>query len=127
MQAKQTATTVQAAQAMPVGLKPTLMGGLVVLALAASIMAARAETIIKAHGISTFGELNYPADFRHLAYVNPDAPKGGEISEWTSGGFDSMNPYSIKGRAAALSSAAFESVLEGTDDEIGAKYCLLCS
>lgn len=127
MQAKQTATTSQAAQAMPTGAKTMLLGGAMILALAASAMAARAETIIKAHGISTFGELNYPADFKHLAYVNPDAPKGGEISEWTSGGFDSMNPYSIKGRAAALSSAAFESVLEGTDDEIGARYCLLCA
>jgi microcin C transport system substrate-binding protein len=38
-----------------------------------------------------------------------------------------MNPYSIKGRAAALSSAAFEAILEGTDDEVGASYCLLCS
>lgn len=107
--------------------KMGLMGGAVVLALAASAVAARSETITVAHGISTFGELKYPADFMHLAYVNPDAPKGGEISEWTSGGFDSMNPYSIKGRAAALSSAAFESILEGTADEIGASYCLLCS
>lgn len=106
--------------------KMGLMGGAVILALAATAVAARSETIT-AHGISTFGELNYPADFKHLAYVNPDAPKGGEISEWTSGGFDSMNPYSIKGRAAALSSAAFEAILEGTDDEIGASYCLLCS
>jgi microcin C transport system substrate-binding protein len=106
--------------------KAGLMGGAIILALAATAVAARSDTIT-AHGISTFGELNYPANFKHLAYVNPDAPKGGEISEWTSGGFDSMNPYSIKGRAAALSSAAFEAILEGTDDEIGANYCLLCS
>ena len=62
-------------------------------------VAARAETVITAHGISTFGDLKYPADFTHLDYVNPDAPKGGEISEWAFGGFDSMNPYSVKGRA----------------------------
>ncbi|MDG1281109.1 MAG: extracellular solute-binding protein [Pseudorhodobacter sp.] len=91
-----------------------------------SAYAAKAESVIVAHGISTFGELKYPAGFAHLDYVNPDAPKGGEISEWTSGGFDSMNPYSIKGRAAALSSAPFESILEGTSDEIGSAYCLLC-
>lgn len=115
------------AKAQHAATKAGLMGGAVILALAAFSMAARAETVITAHGISTFGELNYPADFTHLDYVNPDAPKGGEISEWTSGGFDSMNPYSIKGRAAALASAAFESILEGTEDEIGAHYCLLCS
>ena len=103
-----------------------LGAGMVVLVLAAGALAARAETVITAHGISTFGDLKYPADFQHLDYVNPDAPKGGEIAEWAFGGFDSMNPYSIKGRAAALSSAMYESILVGTADEIGASYCLLC-
>ena len=107
--------------------KATLLCGAMILSLAGLATMARAETVITAHGISTFGELNLPADFTHLPYVNPDAPKGGEISQWTSGGFDSMNPYSIKGRAAALSSSAFEAILEATDDEIGAAYCLLCS
>lgn len=102
------------------------------VALAAAMMAfaglvqAEEKTIVS-HGISTFGELNLPADFSHLPYVNPDAPLGGEISEWAFGGFDSMNPYSVKGRAAALASAPYESILSGTSDEIGAVYCLLCS
>ncbi|MDP3960330.1 MAG: extracellular solute-binding protein [Pseudorhodobacter sp.] len=103
-----------------------LGAGALVLVLAASAVATRAETVITAHGISTFGDLKYPADFQHLDYVNPAAPKGGEIAEWAFGGFDSMNPYSIKGRAAALSSAPYESILVGTADEIGASYCLLC-
>ena len=104
-----------------------MMAATLGLALAAGAAAmARAETVIVAHGISTFGELKYPADFPHLDYVNPDAPKGGEISIWAFGGFDSMNPYSVKGRAGGLSSAAYESILTGTADEIGAAYCLLC-
>ncbi len=82
--------------------------------------------VIKSYGISTFGELKYPADFKHLDYVNPDAPKGGEISLWAPGTFDSMNPYTRKGRAGALSSIMFESMLTNTADEIGASYCLLC-
>ena len=131
MRVTRTATTAKAARRADPLAKMVLTGGAVILALAAvavcTAVAARAETTITAHGISTFGELKYPADFKHLDYVNPDAPKGGEISEWTSGGFDSMNPYSIKGRAAALSSSSFESILEGTDDEVGANYCLLCS
>ncbi|MBC7138077.1 MAG: ABC transporter substrate-binding protein [Defluviimonas sp.] len=94
-------------------------------ALAGAQEAAGGQTIV-AHGVSTFGDLKYPAGFPHLDYVNPDAPKGGEISEWTMGGFDSFNPYSIKGRAAALSSIMHESLLVGTADEIGAAYCLLC-
>jgi len=102
------------------------VAGAALLILATFTLAARAETVITAHGISTFGDLKYPADFAHLDYVNPDAPKGGEISQWAFGGFDSMNPYSVKGRAGQLSSAMYESILTGTADEIGATYCLLC-
>ena len=101
------------------------------LALAASVMAfsamAQEQKIIVSHGISTFGELKYPADFTHLDYVNPDAPKGGEISQWAPGGFDSMNPYSVKGRAGSLSSIGYETILTGVADEIGSAYCLICS
>ncbi|MCE6950522.1 extracellular solute-binding protein [Cereibacter sphaeroides] len=116
-----------AAERLP-DVRPWLLGGLGLLVVTAAALPLHAEEqkVIKAHGISTFGELKYPADFAHLDYVNPDAPKGGEISEWAFGGFDSMNPYSVKGRAAALSSVMYESILVGTADEIGAAYCLLC-
>ncbi|WP_415183729.1 extracellular solute-binding protein [Phaeovulum sp.] len=83
------------------------------------------EALIHSHGISTFGDLHYGPDFTHLDYVNPDALKGGEISVWTMGGFDSYNPYTLKGRAAALSSGVHETLLAGTADEIGAAYGLL--
>ncbi len=107
-------------------LRAARLAGAALLILAAFTVAARAGAVITAHGISTFGDLKYPADFAHLDYVNPDAPKGGEISQWAFGGFDSMNPYSVKGRAGQLSSAMYESILTGTADEIGATYCLLC-
>jgi microcin C transport system substrate-binding protein len=82
--------------------------------------------VITAHGISTFGTLKYPADFKHLDYVNPDAPKGGEISEWAPGTFDSVNPYSVKGVSAVAASIFYESILVSPADEIGAAYCLMC-
>ncbi|TXI05222.1 MAG: ABC transporter substrate-binding protein [Pseudorhodobacter sp.] len=90
--------------------------------------AARAEEpkVTIAHGISTFGALKLPADFPHLPYVNPNAPKGGEISQWAPGTFDSVNPYTIKGAPVALGSIFYESILTGTADEIGASYCKLC-
>ena len=85
------------------------------------------ETVIVSHGIGTFDDpLKYPADFQHLAYVNPDAPKGGEISVWSFGGFDSMHPYTTRGRAGALSSIFFEALMTGTADEVGSSYCLIC-
>ena len=82
---------------------------------------------VTSYSITTFGEPSkYPADFKHLDYVNPDAPKGGEMSMSAPGGFDSFNPFTEKGNAAALSSISFESMMEGTADEIGSLYCLLC-
>ena len=84
-----------------------------------------AQDDIISHGISTFGDLRYKKDFKHLSYVNPNAPKGGEISFWAFGSFDSMHPYTRKGRAGAYSSIFFESLLEGTSDEIDSAYGLV--
>ncbi len=106
---------------------PTLLNSLLSLTvfflLVGSVL-AEGKTI-KSHGFNFFGELNYSKGFPHLNYVNKDAPKGGEISIWSMGTFDSMNPYSRKGRAGALASAPFESLLEGTADEVGSLYGLL--
>ncbi|MEM9496358.1 MAG: extracellular solute-binding protein [Pseudomonadota bacterium] len=83
--------------------------------------------MISAHGYSFFGELKYPEDFGHFDYVNPDAPKGGEISIAIPGTFDSMNPYTRNGRAAGLSSVMYESLLDtdAPSDVIGENYGLL--
>ena len=82
--------------------------------------------IIESHGFSTFGDLRYGPDFEHLDYVNPDAPKGGEISVWAAGTFDSFNPFTIQGRAGALSSLPYETIMTDVADEADASYCLLC-
>ena len=98
--------------------------------LAASVLAtpgfSQEDDLIVTHGVSTFGDLRYGPDFEHLDYVNPDAPQGGEFSFAWSGSFDSMHPYTRQGRPAVLASIFFESMLEGTSDEIGSSYCLLC-
>lgn len=108
-----------------------LLGAALVWAVSVLPAAAQDENLIVTHGVATFGQadLTYPADFEHLAYVNPDAPQGGEMSmSWSSAGgsFDSMHPYTNQGNAAVLSSIFFESMLEGTLDTIGQSYCLLC-
>ncbi|WP_241434489.1 extracellular solute-binding protein [Sulfitobacter noctilucae] len=69
------------------------------------------DELIQSHGYSFFGDLTYGPDYTHFDYVNPDAPKGGEISLSTLGTFDSMNPYSRKGRGGALSTVMYESLL----------------
>ena len=97
-----------------------------ILALAFMTAVAWAEPI-RSHGISTFGDLSLPADFTHLPYVNPDAPKGGEMSfAWSSGSFDSMHPYTRKGRPEIMSSVFFEAMLESVSHVVGESYCLLC-
>lgn len=93
--------------------------------LLGSIAAFAEDKIIRSHGISTFGTLDYDADFTHLSFVNPDAPKGGEMSLAVVGSFDSMNPYSRKGASGALSTIMYESLLASVSDEIGASYGLL--
>ena len=101
--------------------------------LASLVRADGHENIITSHGYSFYGDLTYPEDFSHFNYVNPDAPKGGEIALGTVGTFDSMHPYTRKGRAGALSSSIYESLLgdgvNGTSvpaDVYGENYCLLC-
>ena len=118
-------------RALAVGLSPTrrLITGLMLAfsALALSLSGARAEDeVIRAHGYSYFGDLKYPPDFEHFDYVNLDAPKGGEIAIAALGTFDSMNPYSRKGRAGRLSTIMYESLLgDGPADAYGEAYGLL--
>ncbi|MDG4647118.1 extracellular solute-binding protein [Roseibacterium sp. SDUM158017] len=109
-----------------------LVGAAALWAIAAlPAPAQQDDTLVVTHAVATFGleDLTYPADFAHLSYVNPDAPRGGEMSlSWSSAGgsFDSMHPYTNQGNPAVLSSIFFESMLEGTLDTIGESYCLLC-
>ena len=76
-----------------------------------------------AHAIAMHGAPKYGPDFAHFDYVNPDAPKGGEIRYGVRGTFDSFNPYVIKGNPAAGGGA--ESLLTASADEPFTKYGLI--
>jgi microcin C transport system substrate-binding protein len=81
------------------------------------------------HGYALWGTLKYPADFAQFDYVNPQAPKGGElrlVSNLRVSTFDKYNPFTIKGTAPAyLSSLMFDSLLAGSLDETASGYGLL--
>mgnify|MGYP005752895957 CR=1 FL=1 len=91
------------------------------------------------HGYHPYGVLEYPADFRHFRYVNPDAPKGGTLRLVANGDFDSLNPYILAGRSPANSPGLYvfgfleltDTLLAGSDihnpvaDEAGAAYGLI--
>lgn len=49
------------------------------------------------HGFARFSTLKYPASFKHFDWVNPEAPKGGQLQLMALGTFDSLNPYILKG------------------------------
>ena len=82
-----------------------------------------------AHGYALWGELKYPPAFTHFNYVNPDAPKGGElrlVSNLRVSTFDKYNPFTLRGSAPAyLSDLMFDTLLTGALDETGAGYGLL--
>ncbi|MBO6774985.1 MAG: ABC transporter substrate-binding protein [Marinibacterium sp.] len=95
-----------------------------VLVLAGGAALVRADdAVIESHGYSFYGDLKYGPDFTHYDFVNPGAPKGGEISFSRLGTFDSMNPYTVKGRAGVLSWSIFESLMDdGAADVYGEEY-----
>ena len=71
-------------------------------------------------------EPKYPADFKHFDYVSTDAEKGGEITLYGLGTFDSLNPYLLKGLSAeGLGTLVFESLLEKSLDEPFSMYGLI--
>ena len=82
-----------------------------------------------AHGYALWGDLKYPSDFSYFDYVNPAAPKGGElrlVSNLRSSTFDKYNPFTIKGSAPAyLSDLMFDALLAGPLDETASGYGLL--
>ena len=100
-----------------------LMASIAVLAAGA----VKAQDVTVSHGYSNFGELKYPAEFDHLDYVNPDAPKGGEISTWALGTFDSFNQYARDGNPAALNTIGSEPLLTSFADDPYGAYCFLCT
>ena len=81
------------------------------------------------HAYSLWGDIKYPAGFAHFDYVNPNAPKGGElvaVSNLRVSTFDKYNPFTIRGTAPAyLDSLLFETLLTGAMDEPGTGYGLL--
>ncbi|MCV6590026.1 MAG: extracellular solute-binding protein [Marinobacterium sp.] len=86
---------------------------------------AYAETLTPHHGIAMHGDLKYGPDFSHFDYANPDAPKGGKVSQAGVGTFDSFNQFIIKGASADGLGLLYDSLLERSDDEPFSLYGLI--
>ena len=78
------------------------------------------------HGIAMYGDVALPDGFSALPYANPDAPKGGKLVLGESGGFDSLHPFILKGRAPwGIRAHVFESLLGRNWNEAFSLYGLL--
>lgn len=77
------------------------------------------------HGLAMHGDVKYPPDFTHFDYVNPDAPKGGSIRLAAMGGFDTLNPYTIKGESAAGLALTYDTLTVKSADEPFTQYGLI--
>ncbi|MCB1535940.1 MAG: ABC transporter substrate-binding protein [Rhodoblastus sp.] len=71
------------------------------------------------HGIAMHGQPALPADFAHLPYANPDAPKGGRLAIAFQGTFDGLNPFNLRAGSAAqgLSGNVFQTLMTRSLDE----------
>ena len=79
------------------------------------------------HGLSLFGDLKYPADFKRFDYANPDAPKGGAARQISLGTFDNFNiaVAGVKGSIAPAVGLIYETLMERAQDEVATEYGLL--
>ena len=94
------------------------------LSLAAAAPAA-AQEIIVSHGSSLVGELKYGPDFTNFEYANPDAPTGGDVKFWAFGSYDTLNPFTLKGRPASGIGLIFDTLMVGSADEPSSHYGLI--
>jgi microcin C transport system substrate-binding protein len=63
------------------------------------------------HGLAMHGAPKYAADYKHLDYINPNAPKGGTFRQSVIGTFDSLNPFIVKGVPATGMGTIYQTLL----------------
>ena len=93
---------------------------------------ARKASAAESYAIAMHGAPALPADFTHMPYANPDAPKGGRLVQGILGTFDSLNPLIVRGlavqqirRAANERGFVIESLMARGNDEAFTLYGLL--
>ncbi|MBX3597638.1 MAG: ABC transporter substrate-binding protein [Rhizobiaceae bacterium] len=110
-----------------------IMAGAGALAILPRMAFAQIASDVPVHGLSAFGELKYGPDFRYFDYVNPDAPKGGQINfqppNWiynqTPFTFNTLNALALKGESPPRIELCFDTLMVRALDEPDAVYGLL--
>ncbi len=102
---------------------------------ASPLTGTAAPADVERHGLSAFGDLKYPADFKQFDYVNVEAPKGGTYSligpnaayNQSFQTFNSLNGYILRGDAAQGVSLIFDSLMARAADEPDSLYGLVAA
>lgn len=77
------------------------------------------------HALAMYGTPKYGPEFQHFDYVDPDAPKGGEMRRWALGSFNSLNPFILKGEPASIVTSTFDTLAVQSADEPFSVYGLI--
>ena len=99
-----------------------------VLALLAPGPAAEAQSSPKRHhALSLVGEPKFGPDFKSFDWVNPNAPKGGNVRMWSEGSFENLNSFTISGEAADQLDLIYDQLMASSADEPTAEYGLIAA
>jgi len=111
---------------MAIGRRKLLAGGAALWVAAPAIVTAQSSSKVHVgHGFAMHGEPKYPEPPQHLDYVNPAAPKGGNVRFGTQGTYDSLHPFILKGVPAAGISQLWETLCWQSRDEAFTVYGLI--
>lgn len=97
----------------------------VLLSLALTAFPALPALAGPSHGIAMHGGPKYPADFTHFDYVNPDAPKGGDVRLYDFGTYDNLHGFLLKGESAAGLTYLHDTLTHTSLDEPFSQYGLI--
>ncbi|WP_336993762.1 extracellular solute-binding protein [Lelliottia amnigena] len=97
----------------------------VLLLLTLFSVTCQAQTIKESYAFAVLGEPKYDANFTHFDYVNPAAPKGGNITLSAMGTFDNFNRFALRGVAAERTDSLYDTLFVTSDDEPGSYYPLI--
>lgn len=101
-----------------------LLKSVLLCAVGTSVQADKIHTSM---AIAKLGDVRYSAPFSHYNYVNPDAPKGGEMSFAVIGTWDNFNRYASRGYPGIGTESLYDALFTTSDDEIGSYYPLIAT
>ena len=88
-------------------------------------LSLQAQTVKESYSFAVIGEPKYAVNFDHFDYVNPAAPKGGNVTLAALGTFDNFNRFALRGNAAVRTESLYDALFTTSDDEAGSYYPLV--